>query len=164
MNLELRPLAAADEPLLQEYLYLALFVPEGSPPLPREIVREPAVARYLRNWGRPGDRGLLAMDSSRGCDLGAAWLRLWPVGDEGYGFVDYDTSELTMAVRPEYRGRGVGSSLLLRVLAEMDHLHGAVSLSVSDANTAIRLYRRHGFEPVFSQSGSTTMRRPAANG
>jgi GNAT superfamily N-acetyltransferase len=45
----------------------------------------------------------------------------WPAGETGCGFVDSETPELSVAVRPEYRGRGIGTLLLRRLLAEADH-------------------------------------------
>jgi GNAT superfamily N-acetyltransferase len=159
VSFELRRLNAADEVLLREYLYLALFVPEGEPPFPPGIVERPDIARYVAGWGRTGDRGLLAVESSAGRDVGAAWLRLWPAGEAGYGYVDQATPELSMAVRPEFRGQGLGTLLLHRLLADADDRHAAVSLSVSSVNPAIRLYRRFGFVVVAATEGSKTMRR-----
>lgn len=158
-NLEMRLLTPADEALLRDYLHLALFVPAGQPPLPSSVLALPEIARYAAGWGRVGDSGLVAYESQSGRDVGAAWLRLWPTGEVGYGFVDSRTPELSMAVRPEWRGRGVGTLMLKRLLVEADHRHAAVSLSVSDANPAVRLYERCGFVPVKSSSGSTTMCR-----
>jgi ribosomal-protein-alanine N-acetyltransferase len=49
---------------------------------------------------------------STGDPIGAAWLRLWSKDEQGYGFVDVHTPELSMAVRPEFRGQGIGTLLL----------------------------------------------------
>ena len=162
MLLDLRALTPGDEVLLWEYLYLALFVPPGGHPFPREVVQEPAIARYVAGWGRTGDQGLLATDRASGRDVGAAWLRIWPPGEKGYGFVDHATPELSMAVRPHHRGRGIGSRLLERLLADAERRHPAVSLSVSNANPAIRLYERCGFEVLVATGDSTVMRWPGA--
>jgi len=159
VQVELRSLGAGDEALLWDYLYLALFVPPGGVSFPREVIRDPAIARYVAGWGRMGDAGLLATDRAGGRDVGAAWLRIWPVGERGYGFVDHATPELSMAVRPECRGRGVGSRLLRSLLEGAERRYPAVSLSVSNANPAIRLYERCGFEVVVVAGDSTVMRR-----
>ena len=162
MSLRLRPLTANDGALLRGYLYEALFVPDGAPPLPRETIDRPEVARYVDGWGRPGDAGWLALEGSSGADVGAAWLRLWQAHETGYGFVDLDTPELSVAVRPDWRGRGVGTQLLERLVREADQRHGAISLSVSKANPAVRLYRRLGFEVHAEPGDSLTMRRARA--
>jgi GNAT superfamily N-acetyltransferase len=155
----MRALTPADEALLRDYLYLALFVPPDQPAWPRAVIEQPDIARYVAGWGRAGDRGVLACEEQSGRDQGAAWLRLWPPGEAGYAFVDHATPELSMAVRPECRGQGIGTALLRRLLAEADGHHSAVSLSVSDGNPAGRLYAREGFVPIASKNGSTTMRR-----
>ena len=41
MNITVRASQKSDEPFLWEMLYQALYVPEGEPPLPREIVQQP---------------------------------------------------------------------------------------------------------------------------
>jgi ribosomal protein S18 acetylase RimI-like enzyme len=64
-----------------------------------------------------------------------------------------------MAVRPQWRGRGVGS-VLLTGLVERATARGmrALSLSVEDGNHAARaLYERHGFRVVGRTGGSDTM-------
>lgn len=52
-------------------------------------------------------------------------------------------------VRPAHRGRGVADALMTAALAEAAGQVEHVSLTVTASNeTAIRLYRRHGFEVV----------------
>jgi ribosomal protein S18 acetylase RimI-like enzyme len=139
-------------------LYQAIHVPEGQPTLPREIVKIPELARYVQGWGREGDCGFLGSDVLTGRPIGAAWLRL-PSGEhKGYGYVGDDIPELSIAVLPEYRGRGVGTRLLTHLFAsECGKL--SISLSVSADNPAVRLYERFGFERVSKSDGSLTMRR-----
>ena len=40
------------------------------------------VARYVNNWGRPGDAGLVAWEAG---PVGAAWYRLFPASAPGFG-------------------------------------------------------------------------------
>ena len=141
-----RDLTKADEVFLWEALYLALYVPEGQPPLPREIVQEPEIRHYVAGWGRPGDMGVIALDGAR--PVGAAWLRLLTGEDRGFGYVDDETPELSIAVLPEYRGQGIGTALLERLLELAAPCHPAVCLSVSAGNPARRLYERMGFRLV----------------
>jgi len=155
----IRPATPEDEPLLWEMLYLALFVPAGSPPLPRDVVHHPDVARYVRQWGREHDLGVVALHPDRDEPIGAAWLRLWAADDRGYGYVDAETPELSMAVLPQHRGQGVGTRMLAYLLRAADERHGAVSLSVSAGNPAMRLYRRHGFAVIGDDGASLTMKR-----
>ena len=64
------------------------------------------VARYVINWGRAGDDGLVALDDAN--PVGAAWYRLFTRDEPGFGFVDETTPELTIAVVPSRRGKGFG--------------------------------------------------------
>ena len=144
MEPHIRPLAPDDEPFLWTALYHALHVPPGADPLSPKVVRQPDLARYVLGWAeRPGDLGFVA--EVDGEPVGAAWLRRWPSGDRGYGFIDETTPELSMSLLPDYRGRGVGTALLHRLLAAASRESDAVSLSVSESNAALRLYERFGF-------------------
>jgi GNAT superfamily N-acetyltransferase len=152
---------AADEPVLREMLKLAVFVPPGSPAPDDSVFEQPELTRYVRGWGRPGDEGIIAV-AAGDKPIAAAWMRLWSVADCGYGFIDTRTPELSVAVRPEYRGRGIGTELLQRLLQRADHAFQSVSLSVSLQNPAVRLYQRLGFDTVVVDGGSMIMRRRGA--
>ena len=51
-----------------------------------EVLAEPALARYVKDWPRDGDFGLVAEDATR--PVGAAWWRTFSKLDPGYGFID----------------------------------------------------------------------------
>lgn len=149
------PLTRADEPFLWEMLYLALYVPEGGSPFQREILAEPDIACYVRGWGRAGDWGLQARDED--APVGAVWLREWSRREQGYGFVRYDIPELTIALLPAYRNRGLGSRMIRAVIAmARDHYPG-ISLSVVESSPARRLYERLGFRTVGRVGDSQVM-------
>ena len=118
---------------------------------------ERPVYRYVRNWGRPGDAGVIAMDGPHA--YGAAWYRLFTHEDAGFGFIDERTPELAIAVVPSRRGRGYGGELLSALLdcARKDGFE-AISLSVAKDNPARHLYENYGFEPVREDDGAVVMR------
>ena len=91
--------------------------------------------------------------------IGAAWLRLLVGDDGGYGHVDDATPELSIAVLSEYRGRGIGTRLLTRLLQLASEHYAAVSLSVAQNNPALLLYGRLGFDIVGTSGVSLTMRK-----
>jgi ribosomal protein S18 acetylase RimI-like enzyme len=105
--------------------------------------------------GRPGDLGVVAEDDSA---IGAAWIRLLPESDPGFGFVNASTPELSMGVVQKSRGQGVGAQLLEALIssARAHNLDG-ISLSVEPDDYARRLYERVGFREVSELSGSLTM-------
>ncbi|HEU0177006.1 MAG TPA: GNAT family N-acetyltransferase [Blastocatellia bacterium] len=150
-----RSLTAADQPFLWEMLYQALYVPEGADPFPRDIVRLPEISRYAEDWGRLDDLGFVAVVAET-C-VGATWIRLLKGVNKGYGYVDETIPELTIAITPAFRGRGIGTKLLARLMAEAKNRYHAVSLSVSSENPALRLYQRFGFEVVSTSGNSLTM-------
>jgi GNAT superfamily N-acetyltransferase len=112
------------------------------------------VARYVNNWGRPGDAGLVAWEAG---PIGAAWYRLFPASAPGFGFVDEQTPELTIAVVPSRRGGGLGGQLMEALLDRARQQgHTAVSLSAEKGMT--KLYERFGFRPVEEKDGTVTMK------
>ncbi len=159
MEIGIRDATAGDEAFLREMLFLAPFVPPGTDPLPRLDRDDPALTHYVDGYGRAGDLGVIASDD--GTDVGAAWVRLLTSDDAGYGYVDEVTPELTIAVVPERRGRGVGTRLMEELLARTSNEYRAVSLSCDPVNPAMRIYERLGFTAVGVSGTSITMVRPS---
>jgi ribosomal protein S18 acetylase RimI-like enzyme len=144
LNAKVRPIRESDCDCLREFLYQAIFIPEGTEPPSRDIVSKPEIFVYIRDFGpQPGDMGVVA--EQNGQVIGAAWTRIIPA----YGHVDDDTPELAISILPEFRGYGIGTKLLKR-LFELLHDNGYrhTSLSVQKANPAVRLYRRMGYEII----------------
>lgn len=153
-----RLLTPADEAVVWEMLYHAIYVPPGEVRPSRDVVRQPELARYARDWGRPTDLGVLASDEITGAPIGAAWLRLLAGDNRGYGYIDDETPELSIAVLPAHRGAGIGTALLRRLLDLARERYDVVSLSVSRDNPAIRLYTRLGFTIVDAGDTTVTMK------
>jgi ribosomal protein S18 acetylase RimI-like enzyme len=142
--------------MLYEAVYWRDDGAEERPPFD-EMMARPEIRRYVGEWGRVGDVAIVALDR-RDEPVGAAWYRLFPAADAGYGFVDEHTPELSIALYPECRRQHIGGLLLGSLLqrARADG-HAAVSLSVASENPARRLYARHGFEVVAENGDSLTM-------
>lgn len=156
MRIELTVAGPGDAGFLEDMLYEALFIPPGEARPPRSVLGLPEIAHYVAGWGRPGDFGLVAR--SGGEAVGAAWFRLFASGERGFGYVDERTPELSMAVRPERRGLGVGTALLERLCGEArERGFERISLSVDVRNPAHRLYRRLGFEAAAEADQAYTM-------
>ena len=112
------------------------------------------VARYVNNWGRPGDVGLIAWENG---PIGAAWYRLFKGSAPGFGFVDEQTPELTIGVVPGRRGGGLGGELM-QALLERARKQGYKAVSLSAQKGMTKLYERHGFRPVDDKDGTVTMK------
>jgi GNAT superfamily N-acetyltransferase len=112
------------------------------------------VFRYVQNWGRRGDAGVIAFDGPN--IYGAAWYRLFPAAAPGFGFVDEETPELTIAVVPSHRGHGTGGELLEALLARArNEGFPRVSLSAEPGQTGF--YEKHGFSELQREDGTVTM-------
>ena len=150
-----RAATSADLPFLRAMIYeAATWRTEVRPPV-EIVLADPHVARYVSGWGRHGDAGVIGEDDR---PVGAAWFRVFPVDEPGYGFVAADVPELSIAVASESRGRGVGGRLLDALVdVARDEGHRAVSLSVEPDNPARRLYERAGFVRVADDGGAWTM-------
>ena len=112
--------------------------------------------RYVAGWGRRGDDALVAIDEFQ--PVGAAWFRLFDADEPGYGFVDEETPELTIAIVPSRRGKGLGEQLLISLLDRArEEGYARISLSVEADNPAIRLYEQHGFAKVGDRAGALVM-------
>lgn len=141
----IRALRAEEYGRLKEFLYEAIFLPDGVQPLPREVTDDPSLRIYWEGFGRePDDRALCA--EAKGEIIGAIWCRMLP---EGFGHADRRTPELALAVLAAYRAQGIGSRLIGQMLEALrDAGYAQVSLAVQQANQAHRLYRRFGFEVI----------------
>ena len=158
MSYIIRPLEPSDESFLWEMLYQAIYVPIETTPLPKEIIYQPELAKYVRDW-QTNDIGLIAVLESNQTPIGATWIRLFNLNNPGYGYINDETPELSIAVLPEYRNQGVGTRLILDLLERIKDLYPAISLSVSSDNPALRLYQRLGFEIVGKIDNSLTMKK-----
>ncbi len=112
------------------------------------------VYRYVQNWGRPGDAGLIAFDGRN--VYGAAWYRRFTAAEPGFGFVDERTPELTIAVVPSHRGRGTGAELL-GALLDQARAAGIEQVSLSAQRGQTGFYERFGFVPVGEAGDAVTM-------
>ena len=152
----IRDVESADRPFLEAMLFEAVHWQTGvRRPAIAKTLAKPEIARYVEDWGRHGDAGVVALEDDQ--PVGAAWYRLFAATRPGYGFVDERTPELTVGVVASQRRRGVGSALLDALLRQARGAgYQAVSLSVEPDNPAVRLYERAGFIRV-GGAGAWTM-------
>ena len=151
MDYVIRPLTAADEPILWDTLYQALQTSEGAPP--PDVVKRPEFARYVEGWGRPNDAGFVAHDTESSQLLGAVWIRR--LSDQPDAPPD-----LAFGVKPGLRRRGIGAALLTQLVKTYPE-QSMISIRASANNPAVRLYERFGFKIVNESKRSVTMRREA---
>jgi GNAT superfamily N-acetyltransferase len=152
----LREASSADVPFMTLMLAEAVSW-RGGPPVPLEdVLTDPALARYVDEWPRPAEIGVVA--EAEAGPIGVTWLCCFTSDDPGYGYVADDVPELSIGVVPEWRGRGVGRALL-RKTAQRARARGIrrISLSVERENTARFLYASEGYETVAGDGDADTM-------
>ncbi|MFT4135541.1 GNAT family N-acetyltransferase [Microbacterium sp.] len=130
--------------------------PQAPRPRP-QVLAATEHGRYVAGWMRPGDAGFVAEDDA-GTPIGAAWYRVFPRTDPGFGYVGTAVPELIIGVRPIWRAHGVGRALVQRICAHAREAgHARLSLSVERGNFAANLYRDEGFALVQAEGGRDTM-------
>lgn len=146
MDYQIRHIRKDEWPLLADFLYEAIFVPdtfEGE--VPRSIIYDdPKCRAAFEGFGSlPDDRAVVAV--TNGKVIGACWVR---TTDE-YGHIDNATPSFSISLYQAYRGKGVGTAMMSAML---DNLRAAgytrASLSVQKENPALRLYEHLGFQIV----------------
>ena len=151
----LRLLTPDDQTFIWKMLLAAIYPPD--PSWTEERIRSiQQLAGYALAWGeQPGDFGLALLEGSK--PVGACWARFHSPDAPGYGFVALDVPELSIALAPEARGRGLGKALLQALLRMAEPRCRAVSLSVRQDNPALHLYEQLGFKHVETIGDSFTM-------
>ncbi|GAT72871.1 GNAT family N-acetyltransferase [Microbacterium hydrocarbonoxydans] len=147
----IRPAVQADGSFLGDMVVEAANWRMGGARARHEILAADEHRRYLAGWMRPADAGVVAVDDG-GRPVGAAWYRMLPRDQPGFGFAGTAVPELVIGVLPIWRAHGMGRTLLRRLLAEArEQGHARISLSVERGNFAQALYRSEGF--VVAQTG-----------
>lgn len=157
MDIQFREISAADYPFMREMLYLAIFVPPGQFPFEKSVIDLPEILKYIENWNDSKDFGIICFISEK--PIGSIWGRLFSNENKGYGFINDETPELTMAIKERYRNRGIGNRLMHRFLQQAKAIgYNSLSLSVDKRNRAFAFYKRIGFAIVYETETSYTMK------
>ena len=144
MDYTIREIQKQEYPLLDDFLYEAIFLPKGITPPPKSIITSPELQVYVTRFGElEDDWGLVAEIDDK--IVGAVWVRIM----NDYGHIDDETPSLAISLYKEYRGFGIGTALMKEMLTLLkSHGYSRVSLSVQKANYAVKLYLKVGFEIV----------------
>ena len=130
--------------ILKDFLYEAIFVPEGVLPPDKEVVNLPELQVYTAGFGSTKDDLCLVAEVGDKI-VGAVWVRIM----DDYGHVDDETLSLAMSLYKEYRNLGIGTDLLMTMLKLLKSKgYEKVSLSVQKSNYAVSMYKKAGFEVI----------------
>lgn len=143
MEYQIREIRREEYPVLDEFLYEAIFVPEGVEAPPKSIIKQPELQVYVSGFGRKDDCCLVA--EAAGKIIGAVWTRIM----DDYGHIDDSIPSFAISLYQDYRGQGIGTALMEEMLVFLrDRGYKKASLSVQKANYAFRLYLKVGFTVV----------------
>lgn len=143
MDYQIREIRKSEYPILSDFLYEAIFIPEGMNRPPKSIINHPELQVYTADFGKPDDYCLVAETKEK--VVGAVWARIM----DDYGHIDDTTPSLSISLYKEYRHSGIGTALMeamLRLLRENGYRQ--VSLSVQKENYAVGMYKKAGFQVV----------------
>ena len=136
MEHELYFLRSSEQYLAKELLYYAARLDETD----ESLDKYPELEQYEREYGSySGDVGVYMIVDSK--VAGGAWVRVLA---NGFGHVDHNTPELVFAVKPQYRNKGIGTSIMNQLFIEVSKVFRQMSLSVREGNPVVSLYERLG--------------------
>lgn len=144
MDYTIRELREDEYPLLREFLYEAIFIPEGTKAPPKSILDTPELQVYIEDFGQ-GEHDIALAAEMEGKIIGAVWVRIM----KDYGHVDDQTPSFAISLFKEYRGRGIGTAMMRKMLEILkERGYEQASLAVQKANYAVSMYHRVGFKVV----------------
>ena len=143
MDYRIREIRENEYCILSEFLYEAIFIPEGTEKPPKSIIEQPELQVYIADFGKSDDWCLVAEVKEK--IVGAVWVRIM----NDYGHIDDETPSFAISLYEEYRDMGIGTVLMRDMLEFLKNKgYKQTSLSVQKANYAVRMYQKVGFEVI----------------
>ena len=140
----LREIKENETEILKDFLYEAIFIPEGMEPPAREIIEQPELKLYYDSFGI-GEADYCIVADDDGKVIGAVWTRIM----NDYGHIDEETPSFAISLYKEYRGQGIGTKLMKEMLSILKEKgYKRASLAVQKANYAVKMYENVGFKTV----------------
>lgn len=144
MNYNIRKIREDEYPILNDFIYEAIFIPEGVEPPPKSIINHPELQVYISNFGKEKD-DICFVAEADGKVVGAVWVR----DMKDYGHIAEGVPSFAISLYKEYRNFGIGTRLMETMLCELkDRGYNRTSLAVQKANYAVRMYKKVGFEII----------------
>lgn len=142
MDYTIREMRTDEYPLLDDFLYQAIYQPDTTNLAPKSIINKPELQVYIKDFGKQKDDYCFCAEANNRI-VGAVWVR----NINGYGSIDEDTVEFAISVFDEYQKMGIGTALMNRMLEHLIELnYQKASLAVQKENYAVRMYQKVGFE------------------
>jgi ribosomal protein S18 acetylase RimI-like enzyme len=144
MNISIREINSNEYNLLDDFLYEAIFIPEGVEAPPRDIINTPELQVYVQEFGTR-ETDICFAAEVEGKIVGAVWVRI--VDD--YGHIEDGVPSFAISLYKDYRGLGIGTAMMKQMLQELKARgYEKTSLAVQKANYAVKMYKNVGFEII----------------
>lgn len=144
MEYIIREIEKSEYQLLDNFLYEAIFIPDGVQPPEKNIIKLPELQVYVADFGKQKD-AICFLAEVNDKVIGAVWVR--DMND--YGHVEDGVPSFAISLYKEYRGYGIGTALMKRMLCELKKRgYEKTSLSVQKANYAVQMYLNVGFDII----------------
>lgn len=144
MNINIRKINGNEYKLLNDFLYEAIFIPEGVEAPPREIINAPQLQVYVQDFGAQKD-DICFVAEVEGKIVGAVWVRIM----DDYGHVEDGVPSFAISLYKEHRRHGIGTAMMKQMITELKSRgYKKTSLAVQKENYAVKMYKNVGFEIV----------------
>ena len=143
MDYKIREIRKNEYSILFDFLYEAIFIPEGMDKPPKSIIERPELQVYIKDFGKADDWCFVVEIKEK--IVGAVWVRIM----NDYGHIDDETPSFAISLYEEYRNMGIGTALMRDMLEFLKNKgYRRTSLSVQKVNYAVRMYQKVGFEVI----------------
>lgn len=144
MEYIIREMESFEYPLLNNFLYEAIFQRDEVNLLPKSIIEKPELKVYIQNFGYEKDDYCFCAEV-QGEIVGAVWVR----NIRGYGSIDDVTPEFAISLYKKFRGHGIGTEMMKKMIAHLKQKgYSKTSLAVQKDNYAVKMYLNVGFQIV----------------
>lgn len=144
MNYNIRKIREDEYKLLEDFIYEAIFIPEGVEPPPKTIINQPDLQIYIKDFGKEKDDICFVAEADDKV-VGAVWVR----DMHDYGHIAEGVPSFAISLYKQYRNFGIGTQLMITMLDELKKRgYERTSLAVQKANYAVRMYKKVGFSII----------------
>lgn len=144
LDYTIREMKSNEYPLLEDFLYEAIFQPNENNLASKDIINKPELQVYIKDFGTQKDDFCFCAEIDNKI-IGAVWVR----NINGYGNIDNSTPEFAISIYKQYRGFSIGTNLMKTMLKHLKNLgYTKTSLAVQKENYAFKMYLSVGFEIV----------------
>lgn len=144
MNYKIREIKEKEYILLEDFIYEAIFIPEGVSPPPKSIINQPDLQVYIKDFGKEKDDICFVAETDDKV-IGAVWVR----DMKDYGHIEDGVPSFAISLYKPYRNFGIRTNLMKTMLSELKQRgYEKTSLAVQKENYAVRMYKKVGFEII----------------